>query len=71
MTTNKLEDLANRTARSTIAVVDTLAQRGAFKGEELQAIGTLRDQAVQIVQIVETLASERAAEAEVAKPKGK
>ena len=28
-------DVANRAARSMIAVVDTITQRGGFKGEEL------------------------------------
>ena len=46
-------DLGNRVARSTVAVIDTVVQRGGFKGEELSTIGQLRDQAVQIVQIVE------------------
>ncbi len=46
-------ELGNRVARSTVAVVDTVVQRGGFKGEELSTIGQLRDQAVQIVQICE------------------
>jgi len=46
-------DLGNRVARSTVAVIDTVVQRGGFKGEELSTIGQLRDQAVQIVQICE------------------
>ena len=40
-------------ARSTVAVIDTVVQRGGFKGEELSTIGQLRDQAVQIIQICE------------------
>ena len=48
-------DLGNKVARSTVAVVDAITQRGGFKGEELSTIGTLRDQAVQMVQIVETM----------------
>jgi hypothetical protein len=28
-------ELANRISRSTIAVIDTMVQRGAIKGEEL------------------------------------
>jgi len=46
-------DLGNRVSRSTVAVIDTVVQRGGFKGEELSTIGQLRDQAVQIVQICE------------------
>ena len=30
----KICDVANRVSRSTVAVIDTLVQRGAFKGEE-------------------------------------
>ena len=40
-------------SRSTVAVIDTVVQRGGFKGEELSTIGQLRDQAVQIIQICE------------------
>ena len=47
---------------STIAVVDAMTQRGAFKGEELSTIGSLRDQAVQIVQLVENYEQEKAME---------
>jgi len=46
-------DLANRVSRSIIAVVDTVVQRGGFRGEELTTIGQLRDQAVQLVQLCE------------------
>ena len=41
------------------AVIDTVVQRGGFKGEELTTIGTLRDQATQIIQICETFQSEQ------------
>ena len=53
--TTQLMDIGNKVARSTVAVVDAITQRGGFKGEELSTIGTLRDQAVQLVQIVETM----------------
>ena len=46
-------NLSNRIARSAIAVVDTVSQRGGFKGEELSTIGQLRDQCVQVVSICE------------------
>lgn len=49
----QLNDLANRIARSTVAVIDTMTTRGAFKGEELTTIGQLRDQAVQAVALYE------------------
>lgn len=56
----QLNDLANRVGRSTIAVVDAVTQRGGFKGEELSTIGALRDQCVQIVQLVESIQQEEA-----------
>ena len=55
-------ELGNRVARSTVAVIDTVVQRGGFKGEELSTIGQLRDQAVQIVQICEEYQSEQGVE---------
>jgi hypothetical protein len=58
----QLNDLANRVARSTVAVIDTVVQRGGFKGEELTTIGQLRDQAVQVINMVE--AAQGAEEAE-------
>lgn len=56
--TQKLAELAGRQARSVVAVIDALAQRGAFKGEELATIGMLRDQSGQIVALAETVQSE-------------
>ena len=50
-----LQDLANRVARSTVAVIDTVVQRGGFKGEELSTIGQLRDQSIECIQLVEQL----------------
>lgn len=50
---NQLTELANRASRSTIAVIDTVVQRGGFRGEELSTIGQLRDQCVQIVSLCE------------------
>ena len=49
----QLNDLANRVARSCVAVIDTVVQRCGFKGEELTTIGQLRDQAVQVINMVE------------------
>ena len=56
----ELQEVANRASRSTIAVIDAMTQRGAFKGEELSTIGGLRDQCIQIVQICENLEQETA-----------
>lgn len=58
---SQIYDLANRVGRSTIAVVDTLTQRGAFKGEELSTIGGLRDQAAHMIQLAEAYQAETAA----------
>ena len=58
----EIYDLANRVSRSTVAVIDTVVQRGGFKGEELSTIGTLRDQCVQIIQLVENYEQEKAME---------
>jgi len=56
----QLNELANRIARSTVAVVDAITQRGGFKGEELSTIGQLRDQCVQAVQLAEQVQQEQA-----------
>ena len=55
----EIYDLANRVSRSTVAVIDTVVQRGVFKGEELSTIGQLRDQSVQIVQLCEQFHGEQ------------
>ena len=52
-----LVELGTRVGRSAIAVIDTVCQRGGFRGEELSSIGQLRDQAVQLVQTAESLHS--------------
>lgn len=54
-------DMSNRVARSTIAVIDTMVQRGAIKGEELSTLGQLRDQSVQLIQMAETYHQDQAA----------
>ena len=48
-----MRDLANKVGRSTVAVIDTIVQRGGFRGEELSTIGQLRDQSVQIIALCE------------------
>lgn len=59
---DQITDLSNKVSRSTVAVVDAMTQRGAFKGEELSTIGQLRDQCVQIIQLVENYEQEKAME---------
>lgn len=60
----QLGDLSNRIARSTVAVIDAITQRGGFKGEELSTIGQLRDQCVQAISLVESIQQESAVEVE-------
>jgi len=55
-------EISSRVARSTMAVIDTVVQRGGFRGEELTTIGQLRDQCVQLVAMAEAQAQEAAAE---------
>jgi len=50
---DEIYDIGNKVGRSVIAVIDTMTQRGGFKGEELSTIGQLRDQCIRMVQIVE------------------
>ena len=50
-------DASFRSSRTTISVIDAMTQRGAIKGEELSAIGQLRDQCVQIAQMCEQFLS--------------
>ena len=51
----ELTNISNRVARSTIAVIDTIVQRGGFRGEELTTIGQLRDQCVHLTSICEEI----------------
>ena len=51
-------DASFRISRTTVSVIDAMTQRGAVKGEELSAIGQLRDQCVQAAQMCEAFQSE-------------
>ena len=55
-----IQDLANKSCRSMVAVIDAMCQRGAFKGEELSTIGGLRDQCIQCIQLSEEIEQEAA-----------
>lgn len=57
---SKAYETMNNIARSCIAVIDTVTQRGGFKGEELSTIGNLRDQCVQVIQMSENYQQEKA-----------
>lgn len=50
---DQIRDIAARVGRSTVAVIDTVVQRGGFRGEELTTIGQLRDQCVQMQALCE------------------
>ena len=63
---NQLREISNKMARSTVAVIDAMTQRGAFKGEELTTIGGLRDQCIQVIQINENLEQEDQMEKDLA-----
>lgn len=54
----KAYEQMNQIARSTIAIIDTITQRGGFRGEELSTIGNLRDQCTNAIQVVETFKQE-------------
>ena len=49
----QIVDLSNRCTRSIVAVIDTIASRGGFRGEELATIGQLRDQGIALIQLIE------------------
>ena len=51
-------DISFRVSRTTVSVIDAMTQRGAVKGEELSAIGQLRDQCVAASQMCEQFQSE-------------
>lgn len=63
---DQIFEVSNRAARSMVAVIDTMTQRGAFKGEELSTIGNLRDQCIQIIQMGEAREQEKAQATEAA-----
>ena len=54
----QIYDASFRMSRTTISVIDAMSQRGAVKGEEMSAIGQLRDQCVQVAQLCEAFQSE-------------
>lgn len=60
----KLAEMSIISARNTIGIIDALAQRGAFRGEEFFPVGQLREQQAQILQLAENLKSTLAAKDE-------
>lgn len=57
-TVQQLAELSNRMSRSVVAVIDAMAMRGAIKGEEMETIGQLRNQATQAIQLAESVLSD-------------
>lgn len=55
-------EISTRVSRSTIAVIDTVVQRGGFRGEELTTIGQLRDQCTQLIALGEQAQLDAASE---------
>jgi len=53
MNNEEFNELGMKVGRSTVAIIDAIVQRGAFKGEELSTVGQLRDQAIQMIQELE------------------
>jgi len=65
MDKNEFSQTATTVARNTIAVIDTMGQRGAIKGEELETFGVLRRQCNNLVHMAEEFANELAEAEEV------
>lgn len=61
---NDLIELAGKTARSTISVLDAMFQRGAIRGEEAATVGELRNQCAQLIAVVEEAEADAAAASE-------
>lgn len=65
MTTETNSDIAQITLNdltSIIVIIDTAAQRGAFKGEELSSVGAIRDKFSSFIKAAQdaTVAAENA-----------
>jgi len=60
MSQTRLNQISSQAARSMIAVIDAVTQRGGFRGEELSTIGSLRDQCIQVIQLAETIQQDEA-----------
>jgi len=50
---DQIYQVSTQMGRSMIAVIDAVAQRGGFRGEELSTIGQLRDQCVKAISLGE------------------
>jgi hypothetical protein len=63
MNNEEFNELGMKVGRSSVAIIDAIVQRGAFKGEELSTVGQLRDQAIQMIQELEARQEEGEVEA--------
>ena len=50
---DQIYQVSTQMGSSMIAVIDAVAQRGGFRGEELSTIGQLRDQCVKAISLGE------------------
>jgi hypothetical protein len=71
MNNEEFNELGMKVGRSTVAIIDAIVQRGAFKGEELSTVGQLRDQAIQMIQELEARQEEGEVEAVETPKEGK
>lgn len=61
ITQDKLQNvlgLSKRSSKVAINIIDGLAQRGAFKGEEFIIVGQLRNDCIMVSKLIEELESE-------------
>lgn len=56
---DQIYQLSTQMGRSMIAVIDAVAQRGGFRGEELSTIGQLRDQCVKAISLGENYEAQK------------
>ncbi len=55
----QIYQVSTQMGRSMIAVIDAVAQRGGFRGEELSTIGQLRDQCVKAISLGENYEAQK------------
>lgn len=55
----QIYQVSTQMGRSMIAVIDAIAQRGGFRGEELSTIGQLRDQCVKAISLGENYEAQK------------
>ena len=56
---DQIYQVSTQMGRSMIAVIDAVAQRGGFRGEELSTIGQLRDQCVKAISLGENYEAQK------------